>query len=152
MGTLLYLQCAINYTDSTVYAVCYQLYRLYCICSVLSIIQTLLYMQYVINYTDSTVYAVCYQLHILCIQYRPSHLNIFYCVTMLEWTNTVQSYLQLELCSLTFCASLHSATLPTSTPCYSALVFINQFCTTEYANLPVRSAHTASLYIDSITG
>jgi len=117
------MQYAISYTDSTVYAVSCQLYR--CIRSMLSIIQTLLYMHNAINYIDSTVYticcqlyrlyyiyAVCYQSHILCIQYRPSHLLLFYCVTKLEWTNTVQSYLQLELWSVTFCASLHSATLP----------------------------------------
>jgi hypothetical protein len=113
---------------------------------------TPLHMQYAVSYTDSTVRAVCYQLCILCIQYRPSHLLIFYCVTILQWTNTVQSYLQLELWSSTFCASLHSATLTTSMPCYNALVFINQFYTTEYANLPTAKRHlsTFSSYSKSV--
>jgi len=52
------MQYAVSYTDSTVYAVCCQLYRLYSLCSMLSAIQTLLYKQYDINYTNSTAYVV----------------------------------------------------------------------------------------------
>jgi hypothetical protein len=66
------MQFATNYIDSTVYAVCYQLYRLYCICSMLSI---------------------THSLHSI----QTFSLTSFYCVTILQWTNTVQCNLQMEL-------------------------------------------------------
>ena len=43
-------------------------------------------------------------------------LICFCCVSILEWIKVVQSYLQLELWSLTFFTLLHSSTLPTSIP------------------------------------
>jgi hypothetical protein len=134
--------------STTLYALCHMLWGLYCICSMLSVIHTLLYMQYAINYTYSTVYAVCCQLHILyCIC---SMLSIIHTLLYMQYATNYGL--------LTFCASLHSATLTTSMPCHNALVFINQFHAIQYANPPtakrhwVHSAHTASLYTDSITG
>jgi hypothetical protein len=150
------MQYANNNKDSSVYTVCYQLHRLKCICSMLPTIKTLLYMQYATNDTDSTVYAVChqwYRLYCICSMLSVTQtlhsihtfsLASFFFLTIMKWMNTVQSYLQLELWSLTICASLHSTTLPTSKPCYNALVFINQFYTTEYANLTTAKMHSST--------